>query len=108
MSRPARYSHDLSVAERIQLVEDIWDSIAVEGAPVVALTDAQVEELRRRARCRSVECRSRRAAAPQALMHIVFRPEAQADSIEPYDWYVPRRFELRVRRSHRCHVRGDE
>lgn len=48
MSRPARGFHDLSVAERIQLVEDIWDSIAVEGSPAVALTDAQVEELRRR------------------------------------------------------------
>ena len=48
MSRPARDFHDLSVAERIQLVEDIWDSIAVEGSPAVALTDAQVDELRLR------------------------------------------------------------
>jgi putative addiction module component (TIGR02574 family) len=48
MSRPARDFRDLSVAERIQLVEDIWDSIAFEGSPAVALTDAQLEELRRR------------------------------------------------------------
>jgi len=38
---------DLSVAERIQLVEDIWDSIAaVPGNP--KLTDAQRVELDRR------------------------------------------------------------
>jgi len=48
MSRAARDYRDLSVAERIQLVEDIWDSIAVEGSEAVALTDAQREELRRR------------------------------------------------------------
>jgi putative addiction module component (TIGR02574 family) len=37
----------LSVAERIQLVEDIWDSLA--GVPEsVTLTDAQREELDRR------------------------------------------------------------
>jgi putative addiction module component (TIGR02574 family) len=37
----------MSVAERIQLVEDIWDSIAAspESVPV---TDAQKEELDRR------------------------------------------------------------
>jgi putative addiction module component (TIGR02574 family) len=37
----------LSVAERIQLVEDIWDSIA-EEADALPLTDAQREELDRR------------------------------------------------------------
>ena len=39
----------LSVAERIQLVEDIWDSIAAtpEAVPV---TDAQRKELARRKR----------------------------------------------------------
>ena len=40
---------DLSVAECIQLVEDIWDSIAVESSEAIALTDAQRVELRRRA-----------------------------------------------------------
>ena len=38
----------LSVAERIQLVEDIWDSLAVEGSEAVQLTDAQRQELQRR------------------------------------------------------------
>ena len=48
MSRPTQDFGHLSVAERIQLVEDIWDSIAVEGSEAVALTDAQREDLRRR------------------------------------------------------------
>ena len=38
---------ELSVSERIQLVEDIWDSIAV-GAEPLPLTEAQREELDRR------------------------------------------------------------
>lgn len=37
----------LSVAERIQLVEDIWDSIALKPDDI-PLTDAQREELDRR------------------------------------------------------------
>lgn len=37
----------LSVAERIQLVEDIWDSIAAD-ADAVPLTDDQRSELDRR------------------------------------------------------------
>jgi putative addiction module component (TIGR02574 family) len=37
----------LSVAERIQLVEDIWDSIAVEP-DALTLSDEQREELDRR------------------------------------------------------------
>jgi putative addiction module component (TIGR02574 family) len=55
MSRPARDFHHLSVAERIQLVEDIWDSIAVEGSEAVALTDAQRDELRRRAQAHDAD-----------------------------------------------------
>ena len=38
---------DLSVEERIRLVEDIWDSIA-EDRGALPLTDAQREELDRR------------------------------------------------------------
>ena len=38
---------ELTVAERIQLVEDIWDSIA-ECPESLTLTDAQREELDRR------------------------------------------------------------
>jgi putative addiction module component (TIGR02574 family) len=37
----------MSVAERIQLVEDIWDSIAA-STDSVPVTDAQKEELDRR------------------------------------------------------------
>jgi putative addiction module component (TIGR02574 family) len=40
------FSH-LTVAERIQLVEDLWDSIA-DAPEVLELTDAQREELDRR------------------------------------------------------------
>ena len=38
---------ELSVAERIQLVEDIWDSIVADPASL-SLTDAQRQELDRR------------------------------------------------------------
>ncbi len=38
---------ELSVAERIQLAEDLWDSIAPEGDDV-PLTEAQTAELDRR------------------------------------------------------------
>ncbi len=41
------FSH-LSVAERIQRVEDIWDSIVVESPAAVQLPEAQREEVRRR------------------------------------------------------------
>jgi len=40
----------LSVAERIQLAEDLWDSIALEPADVPGVTDAQRQELQRRLR----------------------------------------------------------
>ena len=38
----------LSVSERIQLVEDIWDSIAAEAPDTVELSQAQITELHRR------------------------------------------------------------
>ncbi len=38
----------LSIPERIQLVEDIWDSIAEDSSESVQLTQAQREELDRR------------------------------------------------------------
>lgn len=38
----------LSIAERIQLVEDIWDSIAADAPESVGLTNAQRDEVRRR------------------------------------------------------------
>ena len=43
-------THDfgrLSISERIQLVEDLWDSIAASGDEI-PLTSAEVEELDRR------------------------------------------------------------
>lgn len=40
----------LSVAERIQLAEDLWDSIALEPADVPGVTEAQRQELQRRLR----------------------------------------------------------
>jgi len=38
----------LSVSERIQLVEDIWDSIAAEASEAVELSSSQIHELHRR------------------------------------------------------------
>ena len=38
----------LSVAERIQLAEDIWDSIAAESPEAVALSPVQLQELQAR------------------------------------------------------------
>jgi len=38
---------ELSVYERIQMVEDLWDSIAAEQESI-PVTDAQKQELRRR------------------------------------------------------------
>jgi putative addiction module component (TIGR02574 family) len=38
----------LSVSERIQLFEDIWDSIAAEAPETVGLSQAQKAELHRR------------------------------------------------------------
>ena len=39
----------LSVSERIQLVEDIWDSIAADASNPVELSQAHKDELHRRA-----------------------------------------------------------
>lgn len=47
MSEPAFDFDALSIPERIQLVEDLWDSIAA-SAEEVPLTAAQREELDRR------------------------------------------------------------
>ncbi len=47
MSKAAIDISALSVSERIQLAEDLWDSVAVADADI-PLTPAQVEELDRR------------------------------------------------------------
>jgi putative addiction module component (TIGR02574 family) len=51
MGQPAFNYRDIPIAERVQLVEDIWDSIAEEAnvrPDSLPLTDAQRAELRRR------------------------------------------------------------
>ena len=51
MVAPAFDYRRLSIDERLQLVEDIWDSIAEEAnsrAEALPLTPAQIEELQRR------------------------------------------------------------
>lgn len=48
MGQPRPDFLNLSVAERIQLAEDIWDSIAAESPESAALTPAQVQEVKTR------------------------------------------------------------
>ena len=48
MSSPAFDFRRLSIAERLQLVEDLWDSIAAETPDAVPLSEAQRAELDRR------------------------------------------------------------
>lgn len=48
MGEPAFDYRQLSISERLQLVEDIWDSIAEEAPEAVPLTVAQRAELDRR------------------------------------------------------------
>ncbi len=48
MSQPRPDFLSLSVAERIQLAEDIWDSIAAEDSEAASLTPAQVQEVQTR------------------------------------------------------------
>ena len=47
MSKPAFDFNQLSVPERIQLVEDLWDSVAAETPPL-PLTPDEIAELERR------------------------------------------------------------
>ena len=48
MGQPLPDFRSLSVAERIQLAEDIWDSIATENPEAAALTPAQHQEIQAR------------------------------------------------------------
>lgn len=48
MSQPRPDFLRLSVAERIQLAEDIWDSIAAESPESASLTPAQLQEVQAR------------------------------------------------------------
>lgn len=49
MSRASPDYQMLSISERIQLVEDIWDSIANESPDVLTLSASQRAEVARRA-----------------------------------------------------------
>lgn len=44
---PIKEILELSVAERIQLVEDLWDSVAADPESI-SVTDSQKQEVRRR------------------------------------------------------------
>ena len=55
MSQPRPDFHSLSVAERIQLAEDIWDSIATENPDSVVLTAAQRQEIHARAQAHDLD-----------------------------------------------------
>lgn len=48
MSNPVPDYHSLSVSERIQLVEDIWDSIVAENPESIQLTPTHRTEVKRR------------------------------------------------------------
>lgn len=47
MNRPSEYAHlfELPVAERLQLVEDLWDSIAADSGQDLPLDEAVHHEL---------------------------------------------------------------
>ena len=45
----------LSIAERIQLVEDIWDSIATESPEAVQHSERQRQEIQRRLKAHDAE-----------------------------------------------------
>ncbi len=47
MARRARDLSSLSVEEKLQLIEELWDSVA-DDPRALSLTDAQAEELDRR------------------------------------------------------------
>ncbi len=55
MSQSIEEFRKLSVAERIQLVEDLWDSIAVDSPAAVLLTPVQREEIQRRVKAHDAD-----------------------------------------------------
>lgn len=72
MTKPVSSYHDLSVSERIQLVEDIWDSIANESAPALELSSADTAETQRRLAAHQAAPAS--AVAWDAVRDSLFRP----------------------------------
>ena len=83
----------LGRAERLQLVEDLWDSIATENAPM-PVSDEKHAELRLR---KSVSTNTQRPAgrgsklrnglARSMIEHVTFTPEADEDVDGVYQWY---------------------
>lgn len=61
----------LPVAERIQLVEDIWDSIAAEQPSALRLSETQKDELRRRVEAHSADPAT--SVAWQQVREMLFR-----------------------------------
>jgi putative addiction module component (TIGR02574 family) len=55
MSQPHPDFRSLSVAERIQLAEDIWDSIVTEKPDSVVLTAAQRQEISARVQAHDLD-----------------------------------------------------
>ncbi len=47
MSKPDVNLNDLTAAERLQLIEELWDSLS-DDPSAIPLTDAQIAELERR------------------------------------------------------------
>jgi putative addiction module component (TIGR02574 family) len=64
--------NDPSLEERLQLVEDIWDSITAEQ-DVLSLTSKQREELDRRLEAYRID-RNRGASAVESMERIRSRP----------------------------------
>ena len=85
---------ELSVAERVQLAEDIWDSIAADPASL-PITEAQKLELDRRlstfeaepSRTQPWSEGSEQAQRAAVTALVEFTPEAEADISEAYSWY---------------------
>ena len=48
MSQPLIRFKDLPIAERIELVEDIWDSIAEQSTTALPMSREDLEEMHRR------------------------------------------------------------
>jgi putative addiction module component (TIGR02574 family) len=96
-SRLPDFSH-LTPAERIELAEQLWDSLPVEA---VGPDEAQIAELRRR-RASLADDRNpgepwRRAldeienGRPWIMLQLCLREEARTDLAEAFHWYETRR-----------------
>jgi hypothetical protein len=86
----------LSIAERIQLAEDIWDSITA-FPDAVPLTNEQNKNLT--AACRLMPkpgrryflgCAEREDAKARMSYEIIVRPEAAREVQQAFDWYQER------------------